>query len=266
MALTGEAPFGLLAVGGGGRPPPMVDAAAAEAWWQVASFGHWRPRAVLLPPVELAADPARWCAGGGMGPGPRNAAALVRAALLALPCGTDCPPGVVVVVAAPVAPHAWRVAEGGVPLAPGRWVRRYAALPERASLGAWVHELAHLLLDWPDLPGSPCLMGQGAARAFGRDPAPPGPALALAAGWLVAHSPTATEAASDLGPGAAVALDWHGCRLLITRYGEELAIHDQDRPGPPLAIGRIADPDAPLLASAAAALARIADHPRAAAG
>ena len=88
-------------------------------------------------------------------------------ALKALPVTEDCPEAVVMVLAVPVAPHAWRVADGGVAVAPGRWVRRYAALPADARLGAWVHEMAHLLLGWPDLPGSPCLMGHGAAREGG---------------------------------------------------------------------------------------------------
>jgi len=258
VAVTGVAPFGLLAVGGGGRAPPEACATSAEAWWNAASFGRWRPRAVALPPVTLAADPARWCAGGGMVPGPRNAAALARAALLALVPAAECPQHVVLVIAGPVAPHAWRVADGGVAVAPGRWVRRYAALPAGASLGAWVHELAHLLLGWPDLPGSPCLMGSGANRGGGHDPARPGPALALDAGWLDLAPAEPRMPACNLGPGAAMALHWDGREVLITSDGGDFAIHDRHRPGPPLASGRLADATAPLLAGVAAALASIA--------
>lgn len=189
MALIarGETPFGLLPVGGGGRAPPSADAqaAAAVAWWARVSLGYWRPCPVPLPPVVLPVHPAAFCAGGGMGPGPRNGPGLARAALATLPpeAARLCPPRVVVVAAAPIAPHAWRIAGGGVAVAPGRWVRRYAALPEGAPLGTWVHELAHLLLDWPDLPGSDCLMGRGALRGGGADPAPPAASLVAAAGW-----------------------------------------------------------------------------------
>lgn len=185
--MRGETPFGLLPVGGGGRAPPEPRRAAeaATAWWEGVSGGCWRPRPVPLPDVVLPVHPAAFCAGGGMGPGPRNAPGLVRAALALLPAEAArlCPARVVVVAAAPLAPHAWRVAGGGVAVAPGRWVRRYAALPDGAPLGAWVHELAHLLLDWPDLPGSDCLMGQGARRGGGADPAPPAARLVAEAGW-----------------------------------------------------------------------------------
>jgi len=268
VALIGETPYGVLPVGGGDKAPPdadaiRADAEAAEAWWRSASFGHWWPRATVLPPVRLATDPAAWCAGGGMGVGPRNAPGLVRAALLALPGGTPCPEHVVLVVAGPVAPHAWRVSEGGVAVAPGRWVRRYAALPSGAGLGAWVHEHAHLLLDWPDLPTSPCLMGQGAWRRGG--PAPPCPTLRLAAGWLTLIPAAAALPATALAANVAMSLDWFGRQVLITRNGAEFAIHDRQRPGPPLACGTFADIAKPLLAGVASALAGI-DAPGARSG
>lgn len=257
MAVTGVTPYGLLRVGGGSRRPPEADPAAAEAWWLGVSFGRWRPGTVALPPVMLPDDPVGWCAHGGLGPGPRNAAALARAALKALPEGSACPEVVIMVVAAPVAPHAWRVADGGVAVAPGCWVRRYAALPADARLGVWVHEIAHALLGWPDLPASPCLMGAGAGRDAARRPAPPGPALALAAGWMTVLPPDAAMPASAIGPGAAMLLEEAARRLLITRDGEEFAIHDADVPGAPLAVGRLAHPDAPLLAAVAGSLGRL---------
>lgn len=256
--MSGETRFGLLCVGGAGRAPPEADPAEAEAWWRAVSGGRWQPRAVALPLVMLGDDPARWCVHGGMGQGPRNAAALARAALAALPVTQDCPEVVVMVVAGPVAPHAWRVADGGVAVAPGRWVRRYAALPADAHLGAWVHEMAHLLLGWPDLPGSPCLMGHGATRHGGRDPAMPNPAAALAAGWLRSCPMEAALPAGMLMPDEAMALDWGNRRLLITRAGETFAIHDRHDAGPPLATGRLASIAAPLLAGVAPALAALA--------
>ncbi|MBR0673392.1 hypothetical protein, partial [Neoroseomonas soli] len=233
----------------------------AETWWLRASGGRWRPRAVVLPPVMLPEDPARWCAHGGMGPGPRNAVALAHAALKASGVAPDCPEAMVLVVAAPVAPHAWRLPDGGVALAPGRWVRRYAALPAGARLGAWVHEMAHLLLGWPDLPGSPCLMGAGAMRDAARDPAPPGPALALAAGWMTALPADTRLPALAVDEGMALALDRGGQRLLITRKGNTFAIHDRDTPGGPLAAGPLDDLAAPLLAGAGAALASLSPAP-----
>lgn len=257
MAVTGEARCGLLRVGGGRRPPPEADPAPAESWWRCASFGRWQPRLVALPPVTLPEDPAGWCAHGGLGPGPRNAAALARAALKALPVIEDCPEAVVMIVAAPVAPHVWRVADGGVAVAPGRWVRRYAALPAGARLGAWVHELAHLLLGWPDLPGSPCLMGAGAAREGGRCPAGPGPALALAAGWMTALPADAATPASALGAGMAMVVERGARHLLITREGSDFAIHDRGAPGAPCAVGRLERLDEPLLAGVAGALAAL---------
>lgn len=219
---------------------------------------------VALPSVMLAEDPVGWCVHGGLGQGPRNAAALVRTALKALPSSSDCPEAVVVVVAAPVAPHAWRVPDGGLAVAPGRWVRRYAALPAGARLGAWVHELAHLLLGWPDLPGSPCLMGAGAVREDGRAPARPGPALALAAGWMTMLPADAAIPASAVGPDAAMVLDRGTQRLLITREGTEFAVHDRDAPGGPLAVGRLESLEEPLLSGVARALATLPEPCRSA--
>jgi hypothetical protein len=256
--MKGNTPYGLLAVGGGGRPPPAADPTAAEAWWRGASFGHWRPAAVVLPPVMLAEEPARWCGAGGMGPGPRNAAALVQAALLTLPAGTWCPEAVVLVVAGPVAPHTWRIANGGVATAPGGWVRRYAALPADAGIGVWVHELAHLLLGWPDLPGSPCVMGAGAARDAGRNPAPPGAGLAHSAGWFRVRPAAPELIAADIGAGEAVTLEWYGRTLLLSRIERQISIHDAAKPGPPLGSTTITDLTAPLLASAASALRSLA--------
>lgn len=192
-----------------------------------------------------------------MGTGPRNAAGLARAALAALPRATLCPEAVVLVVDAPVAPHAWRVAEGGVPVAPGRWVRRYAALPRGASLGAWAHEVAHLLLRWPDLPGSDCLMGVGAHQGGGHAPAPPGPALALSAGWIELLPADPSLPARALGPARAMALHWQGQDLLITCDGQSFAIHPRHPPAAALAAGPVPDPTLPLLNTVAAALARL---------
>ena len=252
--------FGLLSLGGGGRPAPALDPAPVEAWWAARSLGLWRPRAVPLPPVHLPGELAGWCAAGGMGPGPRNAAGLARRALEALPPGMACPPAVVIVADAPLAPHAWRVAGGGVAVAPGRWVRRYAALPAGAPLGSWAHELAHLLLGWPDLPGSPCLMGLGARRGEGRDPAPPSAPLAWAAGWRRAVDASAGLRVGELDEGRVMPLAWEGRSLLLsagpeTGGGAWLALHAESPPAPPLGLARAVPWERPVLAAAAPLLA-----------
>ncbi|UFN46880.1 hypothetical protein LPC08_12655 [Roseomonas sp. OT10] len=258
-----EASFGVLPVGGGGRAAPAPRAEAVAAWWAACSFGHWRPRAVPLPPVHLSADPAGWCAAGGMGPGPRNAAGLARRALEALPAGTEAPAAVVIVADAPLAPHAWRVPGGGVAVAPGRWVRRYAALPAGAPLGFWAHELAHLLLGWPDLPDSPCLMGQGARRHGGAAPAPPCPPLAWAAGWLRGRAASPGLRLGELTEAEVVPLDWGGRSLLLSSGPEPggpgcwLALHAEFPPGPPLGLLHALPAERPLLAAAAPLLAAL---------
>ena len=142
-------------------------------------------------------------------------------------------------------------------VAPKHRVRRYAALPARAALGAWVHELAHLLLGWPDLPGSSCLMGRGAAAA-----APPNPSLAHAAGWLRLLPADPRMPVAALTQGLAVDLPWHGGALLLTREGAAIQVHLRDHPGPPVARLPAADPAAPLL-SLLAGLPRSATSPRA---
>lgn len=251
--LSRDAPFGVLPVGGGGRSPPDATAAATAAaqWWRRVSHGRWRPRPVMLPPVVLSADPARWCAGGGLGPGPRNAPGLARAALLGLaePARQRCPRRVVIVATVPIAPHVWRVAAGGVAVAPGRWVRRYAAMPDAATLGAWVHEMAHLLLQWPDLPGSPWLMGNGAQRGDGHDPAPPGARLCLAAGWMREVPATAALLAADLAEDEVATLQWGDRRVGISRMADMLVADDLAESGKTLAVVPLPDADTPVLAA-----------------
>lgn len=226
--------FGVLPVGGGARaaPDPAAAAAAAAAWWRHISNGHWHPQPVLLPAVTVAEDPARWCANGGVNPGPFNGAGLARAALLRLVerDPRNCPRCVVIVADVPIAPHAWRVAGGGVAVAPGRWVRRFAALPAGASLAAWVHELAHLLLAWPDLPESRCLMGSGAHRGGGRRPAPPAAWLRLGAGWMHEVPASATLTAANLAGDEVVSLQWRTRRLGLSRY-DGMIVVDELRSG-----------------------------------
>ena len=250
--ITGNTAFGVLSVGGGGRAPPdaFAQAMAASAWWKGISHGHWWPRPVFLPPVILCDDPSYWCAGGGLGAGPRNAPGLARAAVLALPDSARqvCPRLLMLVADAPLAPHVWRVAEGGVALTPGTWVRRYAALPASAPLGTWVHEMAHLLLDWPDLPTSSCLMGSGARHGGGNDPSPPGAHLRFRAGWLREIPATAELLAGDLDTCEIATLTWRSQRIGFSRMAQGIAVDNLDVPGGPFSVVSVTDWKAPLLA------------------
>jgi hypothetical protein len=250
--MISDTKFGVLGVGGGGRAPPdaMAQAMAASAWWKDVSHGHWRPRPVFLPPVILSDDPSCWCAGGGLGAGPRNAPGLARAALLALPDSARqvCPRLLMLIADAPLAPHAWRVAEGGVALTPGTWVRRYAALPASAPLGTWVHEMAHLLLDWPDLPESSCLMGSGARHGGGSDPSPPGASLRFRAGWMREVPATAELRAGDLDICDIATVAWGSRRIGFSRTAQGIAVDDLDAPSGPFSIISVPDWKAPLLA------------------
>jgi hypothetical protein len=259
--LAADTAFGVLAVGGGGRQPPTAaaQAAAAVAWWERISHGHWRPRPVLLPAVMLADDPAYWCAGGGLGARPRNGPGLARAALLELPTPSRhmCPRLVMLVADVPLAPHVWRVAEGGIAIAPGTWVRRYAALPASAPLGTWVHEMAHLLLDWPDLPQSPCLMGSGARDGGGNDPAPPEASLRLRAGWLREVPITATLRADELATDEIATLMWGSRRIGFSRTAHGIAVDDLNALTGPLCVVSIKDWQTPILAQVFAGSNRI---------
>jgi hypothetical protein len=250
--ITGDTAFGVLSVGGGGRAPPdaMAQAMAASTWWKGISHGHWRPHPVFLPPVILSDDPSYWCAGGGLGAGPRNAPGLARAALLALPESTRqaCPRLLMLVADAPLAPHVWRVAEGGVALTPGTWVRRYAALPASAPLGTWVHEMAHLLLDWPDLPNSSCLMGSGAQHGGGNDPSPPGANLRFRAGWMREVPATAELRTGDLDTNDIATLTWGSRRIGFSRTAQGIAWDDLDALGGPSSVISVTDWKISLLA------------------
>jgi hypothetical protein len=149
---------------------------------------------------------------------------------------------------APLAPHVWRVAEGGVALTPGTWVRRYAALPASAPLGTWVHEMAHLLLDWPDLPTSSCLMGSGARHGGGNDPSPPGAHLRFGAGWLREIPATAELLTGDLDTCEIATLTWRSQRIGFSRMAQGIAVDNLDVPGGPFSVVSVTDWKAPLLA------------------
>ncbi len=97
-------------------------------------------------------------------------------------------------------PHAWTLASGinvGTAAAP-RYIQRYQITNQANNtpvIGTFIHELGHLLLDYPDLydtnsgngssegVGQHCLMGSGNFQNGGRTPAPINLYLKSVSGW-----------------------------------------------------------------------------------
>jgi hypothetical protein len=179
-----------------------VDLEAAVRYYERISHGRWRPAFRRLPAVGLAMPVARYAHRGGMGQWPSNSQQLAWDALSAIADRTSVNEDVILLVPAGFTPHVWRLRRGGFPLGERRWVRRYAILPDGASVGAVAHELGHLLLGWPDLVrevGNDCLMG---CASLGDEPPLPCAPLRLAANWL-APVPLGRETrVRDLGAGA----------------------------------------------------------------
>src|SRR5690606_20724308 len=164
------------------------------------------PRDVARLDVDLPDVQRRFGAHGGMASGRFNSQALVREALAHLEPGARrelerAPEQLVLVTPAGFHPHVWQPRDGGVALGRGRWVRRYALVPDRSPLGHIAHELGHLAHGWPDLHtvrglGDACLMARGAQRADG--PAPPCIALRIAAGWVEPARVSASTLVEDV--------------------------------------------------------------------
>ena len=205
-----------------GAPPPTL--AAAVAWYRATSAGR---AAIAVHALAVAAPPDGWprfAAAGGKGPAPDNSQALVAALVAALPPGSRSRLGTEVLVVVPpgigFAPHTWRLRGGGAHLGGRRWLRRYAIVPGDAAVGAFAHELGHLLFGWPDLPrrvGADCLMALGGHRS---DPPPPCAPLRVAAGWVTAAPVTAATRVDDLPAGAVAG--WTD--LLIERRDDALLV------------------------------------------
>lgn len=169
----------------------------ASAWFERVSAGKFAPEFAWLGQVTLPGVRKAYGRSGGMGSFPHNSQQLAVEVLSALPhqlqrtlhaCGS--PP----LFWAPQGfhPHAWRFREGGFALGERQWIRRYAVVPKLASYGSVAHELAHLLLDWPDLRGDRaldplCLMARGAELTGSAEPALPCAPLRLRAGWCSVH-------------------------------------------------------------------------------
>lgn len=186
----------------------------------------------------------RFGAQGGMAAGPFGSQALIREVIAALQdrrALEEAPETVVLVVPRGFHPHVWHPRDGGVALGRGRWVRRYAVVPDGAPRGHIAHELGHLWWGWPDLHlvpglGNDCLMAGGT----GDPPSPPCAALRVAAGWTSATPIDADEDApcwSWSGAGLHVIGERRDGRVLAT------AVDERGRPtraaavpadGPPL--------------------------------
>lgn len=236
---------------------PALELAPAAAWFIARGAGS---AALRFEPVATIAIPdlARFRGQGGLDRHPHGSQALVELALDRLAADRRSFLGrlgasLIVVVPPGFRPHCWHLPGGGLRLdQSGAVVHRYALLPADATLGAIVHELGHLLFDWPDLQrdsglGNECLMAHGALLP---EPAPPCAVLRLRAGWIVAREPERSMRVRELEVGEAVVI---GERVIERRSGPDrlLVLLDRARP---LLLRRIdlrgEDLDRPLLAVA----------------
>lgn len=222
----------VLPLGGPGAPPVARCLEDAADWFAALSYGRWRPHPIPLSPLTLDRPLAAFTISGSLaarGPSSRD---LVRLALDALP-GRDrstlagCRGRLMIVAAdARFRPHVWAPDRGGVSLGQGAWCQRYAVVPAEAPLGAVVHELAHLLLGWPDGrvagPGARyCLMALGGLRAGGTAPTPPAAPLLLDLGWRRALRLDSAIAVGALGDAVGT-IDWAGHRVVAELRGDRL--------------------------------------------
>ncbi len=142
-------------------------------------------------------------------------------------------------------PHCWHIPNGGVPLGAGVWARRYGVVPADATPGAVVHELGHLLFDWPDLTWDfqfeqECLMARGAFARHGLDPAPPCAPLLVDAGWRDTVPLGAGLTAGGLGPEQVAAVEWLGRPCLVERRECALLVYETGSGAAPRILGRVA--------------------------
>lgn len=213
-----------------------VDLDAAARFYARISHGRWRPAFRRLAAVGLPMPVARYTHRGGMGQWPSNSQQLAWDTLTAMDDRSSVNTDVILLVPAGFTPHVWRLRRGGFPLGDRRWVRRYAILPDGASVGAVAHELGHLLLGWPDLVrevGNDCLMG---CAALGVEPPLPCAPLRLAAGWLEPVPLGRATLVRDLGAGAPAdagpvgSWRFHDRDVLVERRGAHLLVLDVAQP------------------------------------
>jgi M6 family metalloprotease-like protein len=243
-------------------------------WFAELSGGMFAPEPVPLARRSTQVDGAQadGASDGEVGP-PGGWAAYARrrqALVAALLARLDEPgrdavaaaSGLVVVVPpadAGLPPHASRMPGGGMHLGGRRWCRRYGVVPADAPLGTAAHELAHLLLRWPDLDrsglGWDCLMAFGGHLGGGTTPAPPCAPLRVAAGWVTPVRAGPATRVADLGPGAVVAVGAADASTMVERRHDRLLVFaDRPRPGLVRRVAlREADHGRPLLAVLASA-------------
>jgi hypothetical protein len=233
-----------------------LELAGAATWFAHHSHGDFAPDFETVARIDLGSL-GRYLALGGLDRHPNNSQGLVEAALDRLDRAGQTRLAALrrplLVVASPgFRPHCWHLPGGGRRLAGDGAVHRYAVLPEDATLGAIVHELGHLLFDWPDLErdsglGSECLMARGALLP---EPAPPCAVLRLRAGWITPRVPERGLRVGELEIGEAVAI---GERVIERRSNPDRLLVLLDRPRPVL-LRRIElrreDLERPLLAVA----------------
>ena len=210
----------------------QIDLLAACEWYRALSRGALALSVGMRRGLRTEHAAEEFAVSGGMGRAPLNSQALAAEALSALGAVERdqlARPDTHLVLAVPACfrAHTWRLRGGGFALGGGAWCRRYAILPQGASLGAIVHELGHLLFEWPDFRassrlGQDCLMAQGGYRAGGRDPSPPCAPLLLERGWRARLELTSDTRVVDLARDRVGVFAWQG---------RELAIELRDEPG-----------------------------------
>ena len=100
--------------------------------------------------------------------------------------------------------------------------KRFAVVPEDASVGVLCHELGHLICCWPDLDersgvGDLCLMARGARRDQEHEPSMPCAPLRLASGWCSAKPVTSATRVDELSQQEIGLVQWNGIEMVVER-------------------------------------------------
>jgi len=173
----------------------FADVSAARADVTAAPLGP-------LPKLDFTPYSSR----GGMGSWPTNSQQLAVDVVTPFAEAGEIHESCVVIGVPPgsgVSPHVWRFRSGGLRIGARRWLRRYAVVPENATVGVLAHEVGHLLFGWPDVAArtgvrDDCLMAMGGHR---EPPSRPCAPLRVAAGWVEPITASRTTTVDDLGTG-----------------------------------------------------------------
>ena len=241
----------------GDETTPSIDVDPVARWFDDVSRGRWRPDFSRLASVRVPHDLARYRAGGGILAGGLGSRDLVEIVVAGLDekdrtSVADTEGRLLLITPKGFRPHTWKPRPGRAALGSRRQLVRYAVVPEDASAGIVAHELAHLLLGWPDLDrrsGRRCLMGEGA-----RTGATPSAALLLRAGWRNAlpldrftSAQTISTGGDVVGVVGSIVAEWRDGRLLAWADGE----------CPRLVLDMAADAESPVLGLLAPAVRRM---------